>query len=551
MSERLIQVTIQDEKRMVPYGTTFAQLAGEYQKQFEDRILLAKEDETLRELHHEVTKDAKITFLTIKSPVGYRAFLRSLTLLLMKAVSDVSGRKVFVNFTMGNRFYCTMADQEPVTGAFLQKVQRRMEELAAADLPIIKKNIPTDEAITLFRERGMRDKVQLFRYRLSSRTNVYELDGYVDYYYGFMVPDTSCLYDFELEQYDNGFFVKYPSQADSDFNRKISQNSKLFQIQKQSKEWGSRIGLRDVGDLNDMIVRKGIKEVILLQEAWHEKQIAQIAQTIAGDPAKKFVMIAGPSSSGKTTFSHRLSTQLSVLGLRPHPIALDDYFVNREQTPRDENGEYDFECLEAIDIAQFNEDMTRLLNGERVELPTFNFRTGSREYKGNFLQLGEGDILVLEGIHGLNDKLSWSLPKESKFRIYISALTQLSVDEHNRIATTDGRLIRRMIRDARTRGTKAEGTIAMWQSVRRGEEKHIFPSQESADIMFNSALIYELAVLKVYAQPLLYGISPSSPVYTEAKRLLKFLDYFVPVPSDDIPSTSLIREFIGGSCYET
>ena len=305
-----------------------------------------------------------------------------------------------------------------------------------------------------------------------------------------------------------------------------------------------------VGDLNDRIVDGSVHELILVQEALMEQKMGEIASKIAADRKKKFVMIAGPSSSGKTTFSHRLSIQLRTLGLKPHPIAVDNYFVDREKTPRDEFGEYNYECLEAIDVEQFNKDMNDLLAGKTVKMPTFNFKKGKREYKGNTLTLGEDDILVIEGIHGLNDRLSYSLSPEYKFKIYISALTQLNIDEHNRIPSTDGRLLRRIVRDARTRGTSAQETIAMWPSVRRGEEENIFPYQESADVVFNSALIYELAVLKPYAEPLLFGIPKSAPEYVEAKRLLKFFDYFLTIVSEDIPKNSLLREFIGGSCFQ-
>ena len=320
-------------------------------------------------------------------------------------------------------------------------------------------------------------------------------------------------------------------------------------MQKESEEWGEKLEISTVGELNDQIVRQGIRSVMLIQEALQESKISRIAEQIAEAGNKKFVMIAGPSSSGKTSFSHRLSIQLTAHGLKPHPIAVDNYFVEREHTPLDEYGEKNYECLEALDVEQFNKDMLDLLEGKRVDMPTYNFKTGHREYKGDFLQLGKEDILVIEGIHGLNDKLSYALPKESKFKIYISALTQLNIDEHNRIPTTDGRLIRRIVRDARTRGTSAKETIARWPSVRRGEEQYIFPYQEEADVMFNSALIYELACLKVYAEPLLFGIDKSEPEYLEAKRLLKFFDYFVAVPSEEIPNNSLLREFIGGSCF--
>ena len=314
-------------------------------------------------------------------------------------------------------------------------------------------------------------------------------------------------------------------------------------------EWGRTAGIETVGDLNDQICNGSMNDLILVQEAEQERKIGEIARDIVDREGVKFVMIAGPSSSGKTSFSHRLSIQLRTLGKIPRTIALDNYFVNRELTPRDENGDYNFECLEAIDVKLFNDNMVSLLGGERVELPAFNFKTGQREYRGDFMQLGPNDILVLEGIHGLNEKMSYALPEESKYKIYISALTTLNVDGHNRIPTTDGRLLRRMVRDARTRGASAQRTIQMWHSVRRGEEENIFPFQEGADAMFNSALIYELAMLKTFAEPLLFQIPREAPEYYEAKRLLKFLNYFLSVPSESLPNNSICREFVGGSCF--
>jgi len=325
---------------------------------------------------------------------------------------------------------------------------------------------------------------------------------------------------------------------------------KLYETLKESNAWAKMLDIPNVGALNDTIAKGEINELILVQEALQERKISEIAVTIKNSQGKKFIMIAGPSSSGKTTFSHRLSIQLKAHGLKPHPIAVDNYFVDRDKTPKDEKGEYNFEILEAIDLEQFNKDMTDLLNGKSVDIPVFNFVSGHREYKGNYLTLGPEDILVIEGIHGLNDALSYSLPRESKFKIYISALTQLNIDEHNRIPTTDGRLIRRMVRDARTRGASAQRTISMWPSVRRGEDENIFPFQEDADVMFNSALIYELAVLKQYAEPILFGIDRNCEEYIEAKRLLKFLDYFITTPSEAIPHNSIIREFVGGSCFK-
>ncbi len=556
MTEERKTVTLEilGEKKEYPYGIQYFEIAREYQHTREYPILLVMADNRLRELHRRAKEDCKLTFLTMKDMAGYNAYRRSLCLMMLKAIHNVLGGEaeyqVRIHFAVSNGLYCTLQGVLEVTEEFLQQVKDYMGELVKRKIPIEKRTMDTRDAIKLFHSHGMYDKEKLFLYRRSSKANIYSMEGFEDYYYGYMVLDTSYLDKFDLKKYQDGFVLCMPTRKEPKLLPEFAPVEKLFHVQNGSLKWGDSLDIFSVGDLNDKVVSGHRKDLIMIQEAYHEKQIARIAETIAEQPEKKFVMIAGPSSSGKTTFSHRLSTQLSVYGLKPHPIPVDDYFVNREQTPRDENGNYNFECLEAIDTRQFNEDMTRLLEGERVELPTFNFKTGKREYKGNWKQLGKNDILVIEGIHGLNDQLSYSLPRESKFKIYISALTQLNVDEHNRIPTTDGRLIRRMVRDARTRGISARETIAMWPSVRRGEENHIFPYQESADTMFNSALIYELAVLKIYAEPLLFGIDREAPEYTEAKRLLKFLNYFVPIPPDHIPNNSLVREFIGGSCFD-
>lgn len=385
-------------------------------------------------------------------------------------------------------------------------------------------------------------------YRSSSNCNVYELDGCLDYFYGYMAPNTGMLSYFALYPYEEGFILQFPDKVTTEV-APFAPANKLFHVMQASEQWGADMGIPTVGALNDAVCAGKAREIILSQEAYMERCIGALAERIVADPDKKFVMIAGPSSSGKTTFSHRLSAQLRALGVTPHPIPLDDYYLDRDQIPLDEFGQKDFECIEGLDVGQFNEDMVRLLKGERVLLPTFNFKTGKREYKDHYMQLGKRDILVIEGIHGLNEKMSESLPKESKFKIYISALTQLNIDEHNPLSTTDGRLIRRIVRDARTRGTSAKETIAMWDSVRRGEEKNIFPFQEQADEMFNSALIYEMAVLKIYAMPQLLAIDQDCPEYAEAKRLIKLLDYFLGMPADDICNNSLVREFIGGSCF--
>lgn len=452
-----------------------------------------------------------------------------------------------VEHSISQGYYCELAGQTP-DKAYISRLKEEMRKLVEEKLPIKKKSISTDDAVALFRELGMRDKERLFAYRRSSKVNIYSIGRYEDYFYGYMVPDTGYLKYFELELYEGGFVLLFPDK-DTHTPSKFVPSHKLFHVLKESAEWGAKLDIATIGALNDAISQGRIRDVILVSEALMERKIGRMAEDIAAMPDKKFVMIAGPSSSGKTTFSHRLSIQMMALGLKPHPIALDDYYVDRVDTPKHPDGTYNFECLEALDIELFNRDMSALLAGKRVELPIYNFRTGKREYKGNYKQLGENDILVLEGIHGLNDKLSYSLPKSSKLKIYISALTQLNIDEHNSLPTTDGRMIRRMVRDARTRNISAKETIAMWGSVRKGEEQYIFPFQEDADIMFNSALIYELAVLKQYAEPLLFQIDKNCPEYVEAKRLLKFLDYFLPVPSEDIGRNSILREFIGGSCF--
>ena len=396
---------------------------------------------------------------------------------------------------------------------------------------------------------GMEDKVRLFHYRMSSSVNIYEIEGYCDYYYGYMLPNAGYVKWYEVVPYKNGFMLVLPTKSHPRSVEPFADSKKLFETMESAMEWGRTAGIETVGDLNDQICNGSMNDLILVQEAEQERKIGEIARDIVDREGVKFVMIAGPSSSGKTSFSHRLSIQLRTLGKIPRTIALDNYFVNRELTPRDENGDYNFECLEAIDVKLFNDNMVSLLGGERVELPAFNFKTGQREYRGDFMQLGPNDILVLEGIHGLNEKMSYALPEESKYKIYISALTTLNVDGHNRIPTTDGRLLRRMVRDARTRGASAQRTIQMWHSVRRGEEENIFPFQEGADAMFNSALIYELAMLKTFAEPLLFQIPREAPEYYEAKRLLKFLNYFLSVPSESLPNNSICREFVGGSCF--
>lgn len=529
------------------------ELADKAQPKFKDKIVLARVNGKLCELWKKVYPDSKIEYITTAQSDGLLTYKRSATLIMLKAIYDVYGHtdieRVKVEFSLSKGYYCTVKGNVSVNDEFICRVKARMREIVDGDMPIIKHTIPKDEAVKHFGNHGMYDKEKLFRYRKSSTVNVYRLDGFEDYYYGYMVPSSGYIQHYELFLYDKGFVIQFPTVENTKDIPEFAPQNKLFKVLDESTEWCRMLGVETVGDLNETIVSGNIKELILVQEALQEKKLADIAQRISDDPSKKFIMIAGPSSSGKTTTSYRLAIQLRAHGMRPHQISLDNYFVDREFTPKDENGDYNFECLEALDIEQFNKDMTALLNGERVELPSFNFKLGKREYNGDYKELGPSDVLVIEGIHGLNDRLSYSLPKESKFKIYLSALTQLNIDEHNRIPTTDGRLIRRIVRDAQTRGTSAKKTIAMWPSVRKGEEENIFPFQEEADVMFNSALIYELALLKQYAEPLLFGIGRDEPEYPEANRLIKFLDYFLGIPNDFIPINSIAREFIGGSCF--
>ncbi len=548
-----MQLLINGEKREYPSGTTWLTVAKDYQKDYQDEILLVQVNGKLQELHKKAVECSRLEFITARDKAGRLTYRRSVTFMMLKAFYEVAGsmgiRKLTVDFSIGNGFFVEPELDFELTEKVLCQVKEKMEDYVAQKIPIMKRTIHIDEAVDLFHKYGMYDKERLFHYRRVSNVNVYHIGGFEDYFYGYMVPDTSYLKYFDLVLYQNGFVLVFP---DHDPKRvdPFKPKDKLFTVLKETSDWGRRLDLADVGALNSKISRGKISQVMLIEEALMEKKIGEVAGMIAAQKAKKLVMVAGPSSSGKTTFSHRLSTQLMALGLTPHPIAVDNYFVNRVDSPRDEKGNYDYEALACIDIKQFNEDMARLLAGERVQLPQYNFITGEREYKGDYLALGKDDILVIEGIHCLNDALSYSLPKESKFKIYISALTALNVDEHNRVPTTDGRLIRRMVRDARTRGATARDTIRRWDSVRRGEEENIFPYQEDADVMFNSALVYELSVLKLYAEPLLFGIPKDCPEYMEAKRLLKFLDYFLGVSSEDVPKNSIIREFIGGSCLK-
>ena len=551
--ERICHVRIGNEVREYIAGTLYKQIAADFQDRYQHDIVLVYVDGKLQELRKTLQKDCTIDFETTAGAIGHETYKRSMKLMLVKAVYDVASRedirKVRVHFSIGRGYYCTIEGKVELNQEFLDKVESRMREIAKQNIPIEKRTISTDDAIALFRKHGMYDKEKLFEYRRVSRVNIYSMNEFEDYFYGYMVPSAGYLKYFKLYLYDEGFVMQMPDRKEPEAVPEFCPRHKLFAVQKESVKWSDMQGIETVGALNDKITKGDVQELVLVQEALQEKKIAEIASEIADRKDIKFVLIAGPSSSGKTTFSHRLSIQLRANGLRPRPLAVDNYFVEREENPRDENGEYDFECLEAVDVELFNRQMRELLEGKEVLIPHFNFVNGHKEYDGPTMKLGATDVLVIEGIHCLNPKLTKELADENKFKIYISALTQLNIDEHNRIPSTDGRFLRRIVRDARTRGSNAQRTIRMWESVRRGEEKNIFPYQEEADRMFNSALVYELAVLKPYVERLLFAIDRDCPEYLEAKRLLNFLDYFVGIGSENIPMNSLLREFVGGGCF--
>ena len=551
MQEYSVKVTLPDGQVMAVTASesdTLEAVADRFKDYYEDDIILGIVNGRLRELNKKIKSDCELSFVTTADRDGRRTYRRSVVLLLQRAIYDVYGSmtQLHVMHSLGEGYYCQL--EKSVTEHDIDRIVCSMYSFVEKDLPITKHSAKTQYAEQLFKEKGQHDKERLLHYRRSSRVNLYELDGVVDYFYGFMAPSTGMLKYFDIVPYESGFVLLFPG-ANSRSVEPLVTSNKLFHTLDDSREWSKMLGIGTIGSLNDAIAAGRGQEIMLLREALMEQKIGNLAAQIASDDKKKFVMIAGPSSSGKTSFANRLSIQLIAKGRKPHPLSLDDYYVDREFCPKNPDGSFDFECLESIDIKLFNEDMNRLLKGEAVDMPSFNFKTGKREYRGRKLVLGPDDILVIEGIHGLNDRLSQLIPSEHKFKIYISALTQLNIDEHNPLSTTDERLIRRIVRDARTRGTNAMETIAMWPSVRKGERENIFPFQEQADVMFNSALVYELAVLKVYAEPLLFGIERDCPEYLEAKRLLKLLDYFLPMPADGIPNNSLLREFVGGSCF--
>ena len=554
-SLKQLKVTVDGIEYDYPFGTSYKVIANDFQKEYPHDILLVNQDGKLCELHKSLDRNCTLKMITAAEKPGMKTYERSVVFLLLKAFYDVIGRdnltRISVEYALSNALFIRAMGNFTLDQTVLNLVEQRMKSIVFQSIPIKKESINTDDAVEMFRNIQMNDKANLLSFRINSHVNVYSLDGFIDYFYGYMVPDTGYLKYFGLELFENGFVLRLPSQKDPEHLGEFNPPVKVFRELYDATLKSETLHISNVAEMNHVISHGGATQMILAHEAMMEKKIGDIAEEIVNRQGVRFIMIAGPSSSGKTTFSQRLSAQLLSCGLHPHAISTDNYFKNRSDTPRDENGQYDFASLVAMDVEQFNLDMTRLLKGETVEIPQFNFKKGTREYNGDYLTMGAQDVLVIEGIHCLNDQFSYALPKESKYRIYISCLTTLNIDDHNYIPTSDARLLRRIERDARTRGYSARATIQMWPSVRNGEENNIFPYQDSADMVFKSALIYEIALLKPYVEPLLFGVPRDCEEYLEAKRLLKFLNYFLPIPADRVPQTSLMREFIGGGCYRS
>ncbi|MDP4092081.1 MAG: nucleoside kinase [Bacillota bacterium] len=549
---RWINVKFADNsENRVKEGITLEELSLQFPDKSKSKIVAAKVNNDIRELNYHLYENCQVEFIDLTADDGMRIYRRSLYFILIKAVYDLfPDRKVILSHSISKGVYCRVEGQTELLESEVKMIAARMREIVDRRIPFVKRIIPTDDAKKMFITNGKLDRFHAIEYRKKPYVSIYNCDGYEDYFYGYMTPDTGFVDIFDLKYYAPGLILRFPDKSDPSCLPDFREQKKLFNIFKEYKKWGHILGVDNVGDLNDIIQAGQISDFIRVSEALHEKKIAQIADMITGSPdKKKIVLISGPSSSGKTTFAHRLAIQLRVSGLRPVTISLDDYFVNREQTPLDENGEFDFEALEAIDVPLFNKHLSELICGNEVEIPIFNFPNGCREKFGRKLRIEDDQIMIIEGIHGLNEKLTSTIPKETKFKIYVSALTAMNIDNHNKIPSTDSRLIRRIVRDFQFRGSSAVSTIKRWPSVRRGEEKNIFPYQEEADIMFNSATIYELSVLKTLAEPLLSEVDNTHPEYAEARRLIEFLGYFLPIESKEIPLNSIIREFIGGSCF--
>ncbi|WP_301010117.1 nucleoside kinase [Anaerotignum lactatifermentans] len=548
------QINVMGKMVEIAEGATFADVAKDFSGTVNGPIMLARQKNKLRELHQKIRTCDDVTFYGIENDEAMRVYRRGVLILMTKAVYELWGNEslVVVEHSLQKNLYCEIRKPEmEITEEVLAKIEGKMREYVAADLPICKRTMRKEDAREIARRQGMPDKDELFRYRRASNVNLYELDGFYDYFYGYMPASTGDLKVFSLMAYENGFLIRFPDPKQPEVLREFSNPKKISSVFLEQMHWCQLMGVKNVAELNHTLTQGKFGDLIRINEALHEKKIAEIADMIHQRLDKvRVVLIAGPSSSGKTSFANRLCIQLQVLGIQPHKISLDDYFVERDKTPVDENGKRNYEHIQALDLPLLNDDLKKMIAGELVDLPTYNFVTGKREYNGNRIQAKKGEILVLEGIHGLNDMLTSEIPAEQKFKIFISAMTQLNVDDHNRISTSDSRLIRRIVRDYQFRGRDAAETIRTWNDVTDGEAENIFPYQENADAIFNSATIYELSVLKQYAEPQLFAIGEDQPEYITAKRLIKFLGYFLAAPGTEIPNNSLIKEFVGGSCFK-
>ena len=550
---QLLHIRCKNNKKSlkVPMGSTLSDVFKEINLQMPYGPVSAKVNNKVEGLHYRLYHNKDVEYLDLHTQSGIRTYTRSLFLVLCKAVHDLYSRsEVIIDIPVSNGYYCNLKLGHAITAEDVNRIRTRMQEIVNAHLPIQRFETTTEEAIDIFSKLGDEQKAKLLKSSGTLYTVYYVLDDYKDYYYGSMLTNTSQLYLFGLEPYFDGVLLRIPSVQDPSQLGALIRQDKMFEVFKEHHRWQSLLGIKTVGDFNEAVGNGEATNLINVSEALQEKKISQIADKIAAKKDIKVVLIAGPSSSGKTTFCKRLSVQLLASGVKPVQISLDDYFVNREETPKDEQGEYDYESIYALNIPLINEQFNALFNGQEVELPKYNFQTGSSEKSGNKLHLEENNVLVVEGIHALNPTLTAQIPDDKKFKIYASALTTILLDNHNYIPTTDNRLLRRIVRDYKYRGCSAQETIRRWPSVRAGENKWIFPYQEQADVMFNTAMLFELAVIKPQAEEVLEQVPENCEEYAEAYRLRKFLKYFSPLPFRDLPPTSLLREFLGGSSFK-
>ncbi|MCK9218251.1 MAG: nucleoside kinase [Firmicutes bacterium] len=533
-------------------GAKLIDIAGDFQNSYKYDILGAIINNDLKELDMSLENNTQLEFIDITSAYGNRFYSRSLAFLLIIAAKEVmKGSRITIEHSLSKGLYCEIHSEQPLDEYLVQDIEDKMREIVEEDIPFTKRRYPKTEAAEIFEERNQYDKIGLLKYRQKDYINVYSCMGYYDYFYGYLVPSTGYLKKFELKYYPPGLILRFPERRNPDIIPNFVPQPQIFNVFREFEEWGRILEIENIGHLNDYISNGKIKELVWITEALHEKKIAEIADRIShSKDRKKLVLISGPSSSGKTTFAQRLSIQLRVNGMKTAAISIDDFFKDRKDTPKTPEGEYDFETLDAIDTDTFGKVLNGLLDGKEVEIPHYNFHTGKREWKDNRLKLSDEHIIIVEGIHGLNYLLTKDIKSKTKYKIYVSALTHLNIDNHNRVPTSDLRLIRRIVRDYKFRSADALATIRMWDMVRRGEDKYIYPFQEQADIVFNSSLAYELCVLKPIAVSLLKNINGDVIEYIEAKRLLKFFNYLLPFDCKCVPNNSILREYIGDSCFD-